>query len=180
MDALKAIEARKSTRSYTKEPLADDRIQTLVKAATRAPKAGDFHIAVVTNPDALQECNDIALECMKKSGNDFLVSRASLPGYQPLYGAPLLLVFSGSEQNPYSLANASCAATAATIAATALELGSCYVVTPTMALAAKPALARKMGVPEGFKPQCCVIAGYSAGDAYGSPASEFTNISYCR
>lgn len=180
MDAVRAIEARRSVRSYHGKAVEEDKIEILLNAANNAPKAGPFHISVVTNPDVLKEINDKALAGMKNSGNSFLVERAALPGYQPLYGAPLLLLFSAPEENIYSLANVSNAATSAIIAATSLGLGSCYAVTPTLPFAGDKTLAEKLGIPSGMKPMCGVLAGYADGNKFSAPRQEVPNISYCR
>lgn len=180
MDALKALEIRKSVREYQAKPVETEKLEAILKAANNAPKAGEFQISAVLNPDLLKEINDKALLCMKNSGNAFLMERAALPGYEPMYEAPLLLVFSAPPENPYSVANVSNAATSGIIAATALGLGSCYIVTPTLALNEDPALMKKIGVPEGFKPMCCMIAGYAGGDRFASPKQEMNNINYCK
>ena len=180
MNTLEAIGARKSTRSYHQKPVEADKIEQLIAAANNAPKAGAFHISVVENQDILKSVNDLALTAMKNSGNDFMVSRASLDGYQPLYGAPVLFLFSTPEGAPYSEANASCAATSLTIAATELELGSCYVVAPLLGIGAAPELGKQIGIPEGFVPVCGVIAGYANGNAFGTPKTKADNVNYCR
>lgn len=180
MDALKALEIRKSVREYQAKPVEAEKLETILKAANNAPKAGEFQISVILNAGLLKEINDKALDCMKKSGNAFLMERAALPGYEPLYGAPVLLVFSAPPENPYSFANVSNAATSGIIAATALGLGSCYIVTPTLALNEEPSLVKKIGVPEGFSPLCCMIAGYAGGDKYASPKQVLNNINYCK
>ena len=178
MDALKALEVRKSVRSYQQRPVEAGKLDTLLKAANNAPKAGEFHITVVLNPEMLSEINDKALAIMKSSGNEFLMQRAALPGYQPLYGAPVLLIFSAPDANHYSKANVSNAATCAIIAATAMDLGSCYVVTPTMPLNEDAALARKVGVPEGLKPMCGVLVGYQDGEKFATIRTMEDNINY--
>lgn len=180
MDTLLAIKTRKSIRNYKSQAVEADKIETILKAANNAPKAGDFHISVILNADILGEINDKALEAMKNSGNDFLMSRAAIPGYQPLYGAPMLILFSASPENPYGMANVSNAATTASIAATALNLGSCYVVTPTLALNADSSLADKTGLPAGFKVMCGLLLGYAGEEKFATPKEEANNINYCR
>lgn len=180
MNTLEAIGARKSTRSYHQKPVESDKIEQLIAAANNAPKAGVFHISVVENQDILKSVNDLALTAMKNSGNDFMVSRASLDGYQPLYGAPVLFLFSTPQGAPYGEANASCAATSLTIAATELELGSCYVVAPLLGIGAAPELGKQIGIPAGFAPVCGVIVGYSNGNAFGTPKAKTDNVNYCR
>lgn len=178
MDAIKAIETRKSTRSYVGTPIEQEKVKVLAMAANSAPKSGSFHVTIITNSDTLTDINDKALEAMKNSGNDFLMQRAALPGYQPMYGAPLLMILSGPDTG--SAASASCSATAITIAATALGLGSCYVVTPTLPLKADPGLATRAGIPQGNIPLCGVLAGYAQGDAFASSNHCVTdNITYC-
>ena len=180
MDTLQAIAARKSSRDYRAEAVEDNKLDIVAKAAQQGPKAGEFQISVIVNRDVLKEINDLALAGMKNSGNDFLMSRAALPGYQPLYGAPALLVFSGPDSNPYAQANASCAATTAGLAATALGLASCYVVTPCLALNPDPALRKRCGIPDGFAAHCGLLVGYAAGDKFTAPFQALDNINYCR
>jgi len=180
MEAIKAIELRKSVRSYKKEAVAEEAIAIILKAANLAPTAGDFHISVILNAELLREINDKALDIMKHSGNAFLMERASLPGYQPLYGAPLLLLFSASAENPYSIANVSNAATTAVIAATSLELGTCYAITPTLPLEQDKDLRARAGVPAGLKALCGVLIGHPDGDRFATSRKERDNISYCR
>lgn len=178
MDAIKAIETRSSARSYAAQPLTQAQLDTLVKAAQSAPKAGNFHISVVTNAGLLAQIDAKALEAMQNSGNDFLMGRAALPGYRPLYNAPVLFLFSAPPQEPYGAANCAGAATAAAIAATALELGSCYVVTPTLALAADAELGQKAQIPAGYKAMCGLLAGYKEGEKFTTEKQPLNNVSY--
>ena len=181
MDALQAIEKRRSTRNYLSRPISRDKLDILLKAGASAPKAGDFHICMVLNAQVLRQINDQALSAMKNSANDFLMSRANLPGYQPLYGAPALMVISAAADNPYGMANASNAATTACIAATALNLGSCYLLTPTLALNNDQDLCKRIGMPDGYKPMCAVALGFR-GDVdrfSASRAPGFENYNYC-
>lgn len=180
MNTLEAIQARKSTRCYKQNPVEPEKIEQLITAANSAPKAGILHISVVENQDVLKALNDETLITMKNSGNDFLVSRASLEGYQPLYGAPVLILFSAKEGAVYMEANASCAATNVTLASTGLGLGSCYVISPLLGIKAHPELGRQIGIPEGFIPICGVLSGYANGNAFESQRSITNTINYCK
>jgi len=181
MDAIQAIMSRKSVRSYSVKPVEQEKIDILVKAANNAPKTGDLHITVVENHDLLSDINYKTLIAMKNSGNDFLVGRANLPGYQPLYGAPLLLLFSVKDSNPFGLAaTASCAAENAAIAATALGLGSCYVVSPISTICNDKAIRDRLEIPEGFTPACGLIAGYQDGDKFSQPKKDGISVNYCK
>jgi nitroreductase len=93
-----------------------------------------------------------------------LQRRVSLPGYQPLYGAPVLILLSGPTEAPYSAINTALAAENMILQATELGLGSCYIVSPTLALNAgnNRSLAQEAGIPDDYKLQCAVIVGYAA------------------
>ena len=181
MDTLKAISTRKSIRSYQSKPVEDSKIETLIGAANSAPFAGPFHISVISNRDLLTELNHKALTAMKNSGNDFLRSRAALEGYQPIYGAPVMLIFSAAKQNPYGAASCSNAATSAAIVASDLGLGSCYIVTPTLVLDHDSDMAEKSGIPEDFSATCCLLVGYTDDPSkYSAPRQRDENVSYIR
>jgi nitroreductase len=180
MNTLEAIRTRRSTRCYQQKPVEADKVEQLILAANNAPKAGTIHISAVENKEALKSLNSAAKEAMLNSGNEFLVGRASLDGYEPLYGAPLLFMISAPQGAPYNVANASCAAANITIAATDLGLGSCYVISPILGAKAKPELTAQMGVPENFEIVCGVLVGYAAGDAFATPKSTVDNVNYCK
>lgn len=181
METLKAIAERKSIRSYQKKDVEAAQIETLIGAANSAPFAGPFHISVVLNNDLLTELNHKTLSAMKNSGNDFLMSRAALPGYEPIYGAPMVMIFSAPKDHPYAQANCSNAATCAALVATDLGLGSCYVVTPTMTLEHDDDLRRKAGIPDAYRAICCLLVGYTDDpDKYSTPRNHDENVNYAR
>jgi nitroreductase len=167
MDAIKAIESRKSTRDYIAKPVDGNLLDTLIKAGRSAPKAGGFHISVITNADTLKHIDDKTLSIMK-NGTGFMKERAELEGYRPLYGAPVLFLIS-SQDIPFKETNAASAATTITIAATALGLASCYVVSATLAFKDDEPLQKLVGIPEGFSPVCGVLIGYGGGEKFSNP-----------
>ncbi len=169
METLTALAIRKSCRCYLDRKVEADKLEALLAAADQAPKSGELRIFVVENAAFLQELNDLTLAYMADSENSFLQSRAALPGYQPLYGAPLLVLLAAGADDPLGLASASCAAANLTIAATQLELGSCYVISPIVPLRQSPRLLAKLGLTEEFAPMCGVLLGYSGGEKFAAP-----------
>jgi nitroreductase len=166
-DFFSVIKARKSVRSYLPTPVEKDKLTKIAEAAYEAPSAGPLSIRIVTNAALITEINDKALATMKASGNEFLVSRASIPGYQPLYAAPAVIVIAGPASNAFGPVNAAAAATAAAFAATALGLGSVYAVTPTLAINAEPDLAKRVGLPEGATSYVGLLVGYEGPPGVG-------------
>ncbi|MDR3351544.1 MAG: nitroreductase family protein [Zoogloeaceae bacterium] len=178
METLDALHARKSWRAYSEKPLGDELLKTVVAFANKAPNAGEFTVTVVRNAELLAEINAATLVAMKNSGNDFLISRAALAGYQPLYGAPALALFSAEPTGYYQISAATAASTVA-IAATDQGLRSCFIITPTLAIDGKNALSRKLALPEGHVVVCCLLLGYGeAENRFSAPRPEVDNIRF--
>jgi FMN reductase [NAD(P)H] len=166
MDVTEAVRKRKSVRAYEDRSIPDDMLAKIVEAGQWAPNAGPFQITVIRNAALRKKINDRTLNAMTKSGNEFARQRASLPGYQPVYGAPVLILFSAPADAPLSTMNAALAAENMLLQATGLGLGSCYLVSITLALneATNKELAKQAGVPEGYAVQCGVIVGYATAE----------------
>lgn len=180
MEVLTAIKNRHSCRSYLREDVEDSKIQTLVVAANSAPVAGPFHITVLLDKVVINQLEDLTTQAMRESPLSFLQKLAATPGFRPLFDAPGMMVFSAPEQNPYGMANCANAATTAALAATGLYLGSCFVVTPTMALITHPEICKKIGIPEGFTPLCCLMFGYADDASKGRHPHADATVNYCR
>jgi len=165
MNISEAIAKRKSVRAYLDKPIVSDDLAKIVEAGRWAPNAGPFQISVVRNAGLRQRINDRTLDAMVHSGNEFLQQRASLPGYQPVYGAPVLILLSGPADAPHSARNTALAAENMLLEATGLGLGSCYLFSPTLALnGGNRDLAQEAGIPDGYAVQCAVIVGYAAAE----------------
>ena len=166
MEVSDAIAKRKSVRAYEDRPVHADVLKKIVEAGQWDPNAGLFQISVIQNAGLRQRINNRALDAMVHSDSEFARQRASLPGYEPIYGAPLLILLSAPADAPFGAANTALAAENMLLEATGLGLGSCYLMSPTRALngESNQDLARKAGVPEGYTVQCAVIVGYTAAE----------------
>lgn len=54
------------------------------------------------------------------------------------------------------------------------------LVTPTFALGENSGHLQKLNLPQAFVPQCCVLLGYSGGDAFRTERPVAGNINYVR
>lgn len=173
MSISESIAKRKSVRAYVDKPVAAADVEKVVEAGRWAPNAGPFHLTVLRRADLRQRLNDATHKRMVESGIEFLRMRASLPGYQPLYGAPVVILASAPADGPYGSVNCALAAENMVLQATDMGLASCFIVTPGLALGSDPALAKEVGLPEGFAFQCAVLVGYAAdADPYSNPQRE--------
>lgn len=166
MDISTAILKRESIRAYLEKPVPQDALERILESGRWAPNAGAFHVSVVRNAKLLKKINDRACEFMVHSGNAFLQQRASLPGYQPLYGAPVLILLSGPADAPFGSLNTALAAENMLLEATGLGLGSCFLISPTLALNGEGnrELAEEAGIPDSYILHCAVIVGYAAAE----------------
>ncbi|MCF8061168.1 MAG: nitroreductase family protein [Deltaproteobacteria bacterium] len=166
MDISETILSRKSIRAYLDRPIPRDDLEKIITVGQWAPNAGAFQISVVRNADIRRKINDRTHDAMVRSGNAFLQERASLPGYEPLYGAPVLILLSAPADAPYAAFNTGLAAENMLLEATGLGLGSCFLVSPTLALNKEDNhdLAQEAGIPDGHTLQCAIVVGYAAAE----------------
>ena len=62
MDVMEAIQTRRSIRKYTNEPVSQEIVQELLKAAMMAPSAGNqqpWHFIVVTDRDLMESLTTV-------------------------------------------------------------------------------------------------------------------------
>jgi nitroreductase len=162
----KVILERKSVRAYLDKPVSQDDLEKIVEAGRWASNAGPFRISVIRNADLRKKINDSTRKAMRESGIEFLQQRASLPGYQPIYGAPVLILLSAPAEMPNSPFNVALAAQNMILQATELGLGSCFLMSITRALDGKAnlELAEAAGIPANFRLQCGIILGHPAAE----------------
>lgn len=176
METFEAINSRRSIRGYKDEQISDDELQDIVDVANKAPNAGAFQVTVIQNKQLLKDINDKTKKNMLNS-EGFMKERASIPGYEPLYNAPTMVVISTPEV-PFSEINAACAITTMSLAATDLEIGSCYVVSPIQTLI-ETEFFEQLHLPEGFVPISALLLGYESDDKMESPERiKVDNINY--
>lgn len=165
MNTLDAIKARKSVRTYKSDAVEQEKISAIVNAGNMAAKAGKVFFNVVTDPAVLKEWSETGRMVMQNSGNEFLMKASSNPNYSPIYNAPVAVIVSAEKsEDPYAqsmaAANTACAAENMLLAATELGLGSCFLVSPTLALNV-PELAAKVKFDPNHQPFAVVVFGYS-------------------
>lgn len=114
MDFLEVIEKRHSVRKFTDEPVDRSLLDAIIGIAQTAPSSKNCHSSafmVVEDKDTL-----MALSEMRERGSAFLK------------GAPAAIVVMGDRsKTDIWVENASISATFIQLAATAMDLGSCWV-----------------------------------------------------
>ena len=178
METIQAIELRKSIRSYQEKEIDKATLKALASYANKAPSSGEIHISVITNKELLDTIDSETLDFMKNSGIEFLVQRASIEGYRPLYGAPALVLFSSPDPERGMPGVATAAATVI-LAATDMGLGSCYVASPTRTVNTSEQVLAELSLPDGYTVLAGVLLGYTDDkDKFGRERVIGDNISY--
>ena len=183
METLEAIARRKSVRSYKQEQVSEEAMATIIKAGLSAPYAGPFQVSVVQKPALLKRLSEATLTAMKNSSNEFLRERASVAGYDPLYGAPTVVLITAPADSRNGAANAALAAENMILAATDLGLGTCYMGSPASGLGGEqgPELAAEIGIPAGYTVRSSVAIGYpAAGETFAPPKREGGKVNFVK
>ncbi len=172
MSISEAVAKRRSVRAYLDRPVSVEDVDKVVEAGRWAPNVGPFHITVLRRPDLKRRLDDATYEAMVASSVEFIRMRAALPGYRPLYGAPVVIILS-APAGPYAGVNCALAAGNMVLQAMELGLGSCFIMTPGLGLGADTTLAGEVGIPEGHSFQCGVLLGHAAAnDPYSNSERE--------
>lgn len=186
MNTFETFKTRKSVRTYLDRPVEGEKIAAIAKAGDMAagtPMAGKVYFTAIGNRQLLGEIAAATKTVMGKSGVDMLVKLSSNPAYNHMYNAPAAIIVSvdkADDPNTANMAvqNAACAAENMLLAATDLGLGSCYLMTPTMAFAI-PEVREAVKLPANTQQICVVVFGYSEDTA---PHKEYPeqpkNITY--
>lgn len=163
---LDNIFARKSVRSYTDQPVSQEQVQTILKAAMAAPSGVNlqpWRFVVVTR----QESKD------KLAG-----------GFNKMIAqAPVVIVVCGQTVTPNGQPNgnwtADCAAATENLllAVEALGLGAVWTACYPYESRMEPAI-ETLGLPEDVKPYCIVPVGYPAGEDKPKDKWKPENIHY--
>ena len=151
MELKKALNNRKSIRSYTGEPITDAQLASILTAACESPigmgKYDSIHLTIVTNKELL--------DAIDRAGAKFFGN----PSMHPLYGAPMLIVVSSSDQGNVASANAAMVIQNMSLAAVEEGVGHCDIYGATYALSQDPDLVARLHLPEGFAPTGSIILG---------------------
>ncbi len=155
MELIQAILSRHSLRRYQPEQITEDELNLILKAGCAAPigmgKYEAMHITVIQNPEVL-----------KKLSQRAAILRGT-PEFDPLYGAPTVIVISAKPYVKFphaEYANAACMTENMLLAATDLNIGSVYLWSSIMAIQLDSELYQYLDLPDGFSPVSSLALGY--------------------
>jgi len=168
-EALQVIYNRRSIRKYKNDPIPAAEMKEILTAAINAPNAGNqqqWHFAVIQNPVLFDKIKSIMKENMLNSGIQFLMERASEPGFIPFFNAPAMIIISGDEKAKFIGIDCGAAAQNIALAAESLNIGSCLMTSSEFLFAGEKGneLKKELGIPEGYRHVVAVTLGYKDGE----------------
>lgn len=185
MSALDAIYARRATRAYTPDPVAEATIRELLRAAIHAPTAMHLEpwaFAIIQDRALLKKLSERAKTLIGASRRDDHAALARSPttrlpaiftdpSFDIFYGATTLIVICAKPMGTFASADCWLAAENLMLAATALGLATCPIGFALLALA-DPELKAELGIPASLTPVAPIIVGVPAGTTPPSPRRE--------
>lgn len=200
MDVLEAIQARRSIREYTDEPVPPEMIDRLLEAARAAPSTSNtqsWKFKVITDPQTRARIKDVAygqkfvarapviiaccldLDAFREKGKQTLklvLSGAVRPSMEMILRAAR-----GGKDREFSpervvingTINVSIATEHIVLAATALGLGTCWI----RAFDA-PAVQEILAIPEGLTIVCLLTIGYPDQSPPARPRRSLDEITF--
>ena len=158
MDTLEAIRKRCSTRKFNGQPVPKKDLETLVDAGRQAPSARavyDWEFIAATDKKALAELG-------KTCDNGRFLKDA---------GAAILVLY---RDGKYYLEDGCAATENILLAATALQIGSCWVAGDKKPYVQN--VLKQFGAPEGFKLVSIIALGYPMQTASGAKRRELSEV----
>lgn len=168
-ETLKVIYSRRSIRKYKEQQIPEAELHEILNAAINAPNAGNqqrWHFSVVQKKVMLDKVKSMMKENMLNSGLEFMVKRASEPGYIAFFDAPTLVIISGDETSKFIDIDCGAAAENIALAAESLNIGSCLMTSSEFLFASEKGkeMMKELGIPDGYRHVCALTLGYKEGE----------------
>ena len=175
-EVMKAIQERRSIRSYTPDQIAAADRDAIVTAGLYAPSSKNtqaWHIAVVQNAARIEQLTVEVKAAIIRCRVEKYLALANNPAYRVSFGAPTFMIISADPALTTCPAE-DCALVLGNmfLAAHSLGIGSCWVnqLGPVCDDPAFRDLLTGLGVPASAKVCGCAAFGYNAGKHPAAPA----------
>ena len=158
---------RHSCRSFTDQPIEQEKLDDLITAAVWAPSGMNkqtWHFTLITDTEKIQQL----AAAIRKADNR--------PANYNFYAPTAFFIVSGERDNRNSMLDGAAALENVLLAATSLGLGSCWInqVRDTCDAPEVRALLTEFGVPENHIVNAAASLGYAAAPANVHERAENT------
>lgn len=159
---IEAIEARRSVRAYKDTPVEHEKLELLAKCGVLAPSAmnkQEWEVRIVENKEWIDGATAAYLKAVE--GTD-KAKYMLTPTFKNIFRNGSAVIFVGAPDGLFSGENVGCMAENIMLAATELDLGTCFLGSVQM-MFAEPAMAeylQSLGFSEGYKLRYALAVGY--------------------
>ncbi|WP_035289225.1 nitroreductase family protein [Clostridium sp. KNHs214] len=179
---IENIKKRRSIRDYKKEQIKEEELQAILEAAIYAPSgcnAQSWHFTVIQDRELINLMSNVAKEKLKTSSDEGFRNMANNKDLDLTHGAPTLVVVSGRQDAYSPLTDCSAAIQNMLLVAESLDIGSLWIGLIGLSFDHEE-VARKLNIPEGYKPYYGVAFGYKGSGEVRAPRRKENVISYIR
>ena len=174
MDVFKAINTRRNVRSYTKEAVTDEELNSLLEAAVRAPSAGNrqtWRFVVVRNPETIEKMYRSA---SYSSHKQTFVKKAALVivvcANTDIYKRSSV-AYRERGINLFCIQDTAAATQNLLLAAHAMGLGACWV-----SLFDEEQVRDTLNLPDGVRPLVLIPTGHTNSKAKPGPRKPLNEV----
>lgn len=155
-DIIKALESRRSCRSYKPDMIKEEELQAILEAGTYAANGKGRQASIiiaVTNKQVRDELSKMNAEIMGKDA-----------GFDPFYGAPVVLIVLADKNVPTYVYDGSLVMGNLMQAADSLGIGSCWIhrAKQEFESAAGKVILEKLGIEGDYEGIGHCVLGYPA------------------
>lgn len=174
---IENILARKSTRAFKSQQINDNELNQILEAGRNAPSSMNrqpWHFTVIQNKELLDEIVSENKEIVLASEELKNINKwVNVPNYNNFYHAPTVILISGQEDNIWNACDCALAMENMSLAAHALNIGSCIIVSTRFLFKSAKATdyVKRLEIPQGFVPLYSLAIGYMV-DENGKPAPK--------
>ena len=165
-ETLDVIAKRYSCRAFKPDPLPEESIRAVARAAVQSPSGMNrqaWRVIVVKNKALIDEMDAAGMEKLASWEDKSAHNRMMERGGRLFYGAHVMLVIALDEKQP-SLIDCGILCQTVSLAAASLGLGSLICGMARLALDDGPeagGFKRRLCFPEGYVFGCSVLLGYA-------------------
>jgi nitroreductase len=164
-ETIMNILGRRSIRSYTAEPVEEDKLELILKCGIYSPTGRGiqpWYFTVVKNRTLLDEISAVNKRLAATGSDPYYKKSATDKNYDNFRGAPMAIIASGKNGEKYNEVDCANAITNMCVAAHSLGLGSCYIASfrPAFSTPEGNAIKKKLGIPESYIPFFAISLGY--------------------
>ena len=160
---IEAIEARRSIRAYKDTPVEREKLQLLAECGVKAPSAmnrQEWELRIVNSKEWIDGCTATYLNAVEGTGKADYMKNA--PGFKNIFRNAPAVIFVAAPEGVFAGENVGCLAQNIMLAATELDLGTCFLGSVQM-MFAEPAMKEYMqslGFSEGYHLRYALAVGY--------------------